>query len=324
VRGKKTSKPCSIVITNYNGKELLRECLPSVVEAARRHDAGDEIIVVDDCSGDGSVRMLHREFPSVRVVANPVNLGFQKASNLGVLVARFDIVVLLNNDILVEPAAIDCLCSYFDRFQGVFAVSAKLLGWDGRTFLAGRRIAVFEEGHFRLKDVDGDERKPRLTLFATGGAAAFDREKFLELGGFDHIYYPLYWEDIDICYRAHKRGWLVIYAPDCVMYHKHRATIGKSLPQERLRLVTARNSYIFLYKNITDPVMLKQHAVWSLLFFVRDTLRGKFRFQRAFLMALCKLPRIIRRRRSAAAGNLFSDRAVISAISSGQIRQRRP
>lgn len=311
---KKSSQPCSIIITNYNGKQLLSECLPSVIEAALKHDRRDEIIVVDDRSTDGSREYVAEQFPSVRLHVNLANVGFQKATNIGAMLARFRIIVLLNNDVAVEPDSIARLCECFERHDSLFAASAKLFGWDRSTFLAGRRAAVFEEGHFRLRNVNGDESRDRLTLFATGGAAAFDREKFLALGGFDPIYHPLYWEDIDLCYRAHKRGWPVIYVPTAVMYHKHRATVAAATDPKRMRLITARNSYIFLYKNILDRNMLRQHLLFSLKFLLTDTLKGEFRFQRAFLMALPKLPRILRLRRAERRARLLPDKKVIEAI----------
>jgi len=312
--GKKSATRCSIIITNYNGRHLLNECLPSVLEAVKLRGEMDEVILVDDCSSDDSVRFVAEHFPSVRIQANLANIGFQRASNIGAMIARFPIIVLLNNDVAVEPDSITRLCDCFERNDNLFAASAKLFGWDRSSFLAGRRVAKFEQGHFRIQDVNGDESRQRLTLFATGGAAAFDREKFLELGGFDPIYHPLYWEDIDICYRAHKRGWPVVYVPDAVMYHKHRATITKTTDQKRLRLITARNSYIFLYKNILDKKMLRQHFLWTLWFFVKDTLGGKFRFQRAFLMTIPKLLKILKKRRAECRAHLLPDRAVIASI----------
>jgi len=311
---KKDAARCSIIITNYNGKHLLKECLPSVLAAVKRRGGRDEVILVDDRSTDGSLRFVAEHFPSVRIQANLANVGFQRASNIGAMIAHFPIIVLLNNDVAVEPDSITRLCHCFERYDNLFAASAKLFGWDRHSFLAGRRVAKFEQGHFRIQDVNGDESRQRLTLFATGGAAAFDREKFLELGGFDPIYYPLYWEDIDICYRAHKRGWPVVYAPDAVMYHKHRATITKTTDRKRMRLITARNSYIFLYKNILDKGMLRQHFLWTLWFFVRDTLSGKFRFQRAFLTTIPKLLRILKRRRGEGREHRLSDRLVIERV----------
>ncbi|MCD6328415.1 glycosyltransferase, partial [bacterium] len=134
--------PCSIVITNFNGKDLLDECLTSVVQAVSRHNPLDEIIVVDDSSQDESCDFISSHFPSVRLVANPVNVGFQRASNIGAFVAKFPIVVFLNNDVIVDADSISILCGYFDRYANLFAASAKLYGWDRESFLAGRRIAT--------------------------------------------------------------------------------------------------------------------------------------------------------------------------------------
>ncbi|MBN1591758.1 MAG: glycosyltransferase family 2 protein [Candidatus Coatesbacteria bacterium] len=320
---KRKRTPCSIIVTNYNGKHLLAECLQSVIEAAKQHDKRDEIIVVDDRSKDGSCAFIRKNFPSIELQANQTNVGFQRASNIGAMIAKHPIIVLLNNDVAVEPDSIAKLCECFDRYRDLFAASARLFGWDRDSYLAGRRVAIFEEGHFRLRDTGPDEKEERLTLFATGGAAAFDREKFLELGGFDNIFHPLYWEDIDTCYRAQKRGWPVIYAPDAVMYHKHQATVAEGEGRKRIRLITARNSYIFLYKNILDKSMLWEHILFSLKFFAADSLKGEFRFQRAFLLAMPRLIRILKRRSAEKKAHLIPDRELIASILGGDPAQSR-
>ena len=135
-----------------------------------------------------------------------------------------------------------------------------------------------------------------MTLFATGGAAAFRKSMYLQLQGFNAIYYPLYWEDIDLCYRALKRGWKVLYAPECIMYHKHQATIKTMYDTKQLSYITARNSYIFFWINITTLNILILHLFWSLTFFIRDIFKLKFRFHIAFCLALTKIFEIIKYR----------------------------
>lgn len=285
----------SVVITNYNGRALLERCLPSVEAAAKAYDGSTEIILVDDCSTDDSREYVYEHFPRVQVFKPGQNLGFQGASNFGFQRAKNPVVISLNNDIEVTPSSFSQLAAHFIA-PDLFAVSTKLLMWDRSTYLAGRRTGVFERGHFKLVDEEG-AAAVRPTLFATGGACAFDRGKLLALGGFDPLFHPLYWEDIDLCYRAQKRGWTVMYDPGIVLYHKHRATIETLVEPDRLRQITARNSYLFLWKNMTDPLDWAAHLLFAPLWLLRDLVKGRWRFPVGFAMALWRLPQVYSSRR---------------------------
>ncbi|MGQ9630808.1 MAG: glycosyltransferase family 2 protein [bacterium] len=308
----------SAIITNWNGRELLERCLPSVFVACERLE-DYEIIVVDDCSNDGSPEYIKSNFPSVKVISTPRNVGFQRASNLGAEEAKHDILIMLNNDIVLREDSLPPLLEHFYDKPNVFGVGAKLYQWDETTFLAGKRIGIFEAGHFKLQDVP-DAEGPSPTLFVTGGAAAFDRSKYLAIGGFDPIYHPLYWEDVDICYRAWKRGWSVLYEPRSVMYHKHRATISRQVKADRLRRITGRNSYIFLWKNITSRKMFRQHILFAPLFLLRDLLHLRFRFWASAFMALTRVGKVIPRRRREMREAIMSDEEVLKLIKMDRLR----
>ena len=298
----------SIVITNYNGKELLKKCIPSVLEAISYSGRDHEVILVDDASSDDSVNFVKKEFSYVKIIPLKENVGFQKASNEGVKQAKNEVVILLNNDILMEKDVIDKFLFHFEN-ESLFSVSAKLFLWDKKTYLAGKREGIFKNGHFFLKDVD--EKSLSYTLFSTGGAGAFRKSKFLELGGFDPIYYPLYWEDIDICYRAWKRGYYSLYDPEILMYHKHRATITKILTDRKLKIITARNSYIFLWKNITDEKLFLEHLIFCPLLLFKDLILGESRFIKAFFLALLKFSEILKKRNIEKKNVKLKDREVL-------------
>ncbi len=284
----------SVVVTNYNGRALLERCLPSIEAAAKSYTGRTEIILVDDCSTDASREYVYEFFPKVNVYKPNRNLGFQGASNFGFQRAKHSIVVSLNNDIEVSSECFTQFAAHFSDPEN-FSVSAKLLMWDRTTYLSGRRKGIFESGHLKLLDEEGDGTVTP-TLFSTGGACAFDREKLLALGGFDPVFHPLYWEDIDLCYRAWKRGWKVIYDPRIVLYHKHRATIEALVEPEKLREITARNSYLFLWKNLSDPAAIVSHLFYLPVWLVRDVVNRRWRFPIGFLMALMRLPQICKAR----------------------------
>ena len=310
-----SEKSISIVITNWNGVDLLEKCLPSVLVAAVNLGGNYEIIVVDDCSTDDSVQFIKTNFPQIRVISPPYNLGFQEASNYGVAESKGEIVVLLNNDIMLRPDSLPPLLDHFGS-DDVFSVSSKLFMWDEVTFLAGKRMGVFEKGFFKLVEVaDIEETSP--TLFTTGGAGAFHRKKFLDLHGFDRLYHPLYWEDVDLCYRAWKRGWRTLYEPKSVMYHKHQATITKQMKRLKISYITGRNSYLFLWRNITDSDLFRKHLSILPISLFRDMLRLKMRFPICFALALLRLSRMFYLRSRERNEAKLGDQEVLRIIEEG-------
>jgi len=303
-------KSCSFMVTNFNGEALLRQILPSVLEAIRCNGLG-EVVVVDDAGSDGSVEMLKRDFPTVRVLELKQNVGFQEASNRGVEFCKNRLVICLNNDMKVESDCCERLAAHFDD-PLVFSVSTRVLMWDKKTYLAGRRYPSFDKANFILNDEDAQSLSK--TLFATGGGCMLDRDKFLDMGGFDGLYLPLYWEDVDLSYRAWKRGYTVLYDPSVVFYHKHQATIAEMMDASAIRSVTARNSYLFLWKNITDRKLFVKHLASIVPSLTRNLLRGETRFPAAFMRALLRLPMLVGRRRLEKAESVVADIEIMNKL----------
>lgn len=187
----------SIIITNWNGRSLLEECLPSIYEAVNVDKSREyEVIIVDDCSKDSSVDYIKSNFSSFKVIIPEHNLGFQGATNFGVLNATGKIVILLNNDIKVRNDSFAPLLNPFHN-EDVFAVGGRLYQFDETNYLAGNYRALFKKGHFSIF-TEKESHDSCYIPFVCGGAGAFDREKFIALGGFDELFHPLYYEDIDI------------------------------------------------------------------------------------------------------------------------------
>jgi len=244
----------SIVIPNWNGRDLLARYLPSVVEAARRHHPASEVLVVDNASTDGSRELLRDCFPQVRVLALDRNLGFGGGSNAGFRAAAHDIVVLLNSDMRVEP---DFLAPLVEGFADpdVFAVSCQIFFSDPakKREETGLTQGWWEDGSLRVRHrIDPAITRRYPCFYGGGGSCAFDRRKFLELGGFDPLLAPFYLEDTDLGYLAWKRGWKVCYEPRSVVYHEHRGTIGKRFPEAYIQAVLKKNFLLFAWKNIHE------------------------------------------------------------------------
>jgi GT2 family glycosyltransferase len=98
-------------------------------------------------------------------------------------------------------------------------------------------------------------------FWAGGGSCAFDRRKYLEVGGLDTLYDPFYVEDVDLSYQAWKRGWKCLLAPASRVVHKHRATSSRKFTTSFVENITRRNLYLFLWKNVTDRSMLFDHVM---------------------------------------------------------------
>lgn len=169
----------SIVIPNWNGRDLLEKYLPSVVAAAERHP-GSEIIVVDNASEDGSAELLREHFPAVRVLPQERNLGFGGGSNAGFRAAGNDVVVLLNSDMRVDEGFLSPLVEPFAD-PNVFAVACQIFfsDPDKRREETGLTQATWSQGRLLVRHrIDDHVRSAFPCFYPGGGSSAFDRRKF--------------------------------------------------------------------------------------------------------------------------------------------------
>lgn len=265
----------SVIIPNFNGGKLLEKNLPKVLA-----EGVEEVIVVDDGSTDGSRDVLQK-FKEVKVFRNEKNLGFVNSINKGVVEAAGKVIVLLNNDVAPSKNFLKPVMPYFEN-QKIFAVTfaEPQFSWAKATFADG--FIVHSPGQ-RLS-------KPHISFWASGGSAAFSREKWQTLGGMDPLYHPFYWEDIDLSYRAAKRGWEIWWEPASVVHHAHGETISKYFSKSYIDYTSARNQFIFIWKNITSHNLIREH--YRELF--KRLLRGDQ--VKPFLGALIKMPKIIPKR----------------------------
>jgi GT2 family glycosyltransferase/glycosyltransferase involved in cell wall biosynthesis len=254
----------SIVIPNWNGRDLLAKYLPSVIVSIENHP-DSEVIVVDNGSTDGSVAFIEEFFPDVRVLPLKENLGFGGGSNAGFRAAHNDIVVLLNSDMRVER---DFLQPLLDGFtdEKVFSVSCQIFFSDPSKVRqeTGLTESWWQQGSLRVRHrVDEKIRDVYPCAYGGGGSTAFDREKFLELGGFEEILAPFYLEDTDLGYLAWKRGWKTMFQPASVVYHEHRGTIGKKFSDAYIQGVLKKNFLLFTWKNMHEWRRLLEHFFYA-------------------------------------------------------------
>ena len=281
------AKKISVVIPNYNGEDLLKKTLPQVIENC----PDCEIIVVDDASTDNSVSLLHN-YKKVKVIKLSKNLGFVGAVNTGVKSAGGEYVLLLNSDVSPRKNFLSPLISDISASPNIFAVGIKDVSHEkGKIFFKGRGGARFKKGfvnHFPLPTEKGE------TLWVSGGSGLFKKSEFLELGGFDNIYAPFYWEDIDLCYRARKKGFICLFEPDSVVDHFHEeGAIKKHNKDFYIKTISYKNQFICVWHNITDYQLLSQHLLWLPYHFINACAKKDWALFIGFFKASLQIPRLV-------------------------------
>jgi GT2 family glycosyltransferase len=293
----------SIVIPTWRGRHLLEAYLPSVIAAEdfyrSRHGAGTEVIVVEDAGGDDTIRWLKSEYGSrVLVLEHERNLGFCSACQTGFLRARYPIVLLLNNDVRLEA---DCIAPMIRHFKDpeVFAVTGKMLNQKGNVFCNGGKIGQFRRGmwtSYRNYDAlpSAGADFSFLSFAAIAAFSAYDREKFLKIGGFDSL--TAMYEDIEISYRAWKRGWLVKYEPRSVAYHDARQTMERRYRRRSLDMMSLRSRILMHWILLHDGGMFGMHLASIALRLLISWIWLDLAFYRAVFSGLKNIKVVLRKR----------------------------
>lgn len=309
----------SIVIPTFNGKELLKRFLPSVMAAVGAYPGESEVIIVDDCGTDGSDELIKEKFAGVRLIRLERNMGFAGACNAGFRACRNQIVILLNNDVLVDKNFIAPLVVHFENDEifgvrpGLRTLGVGVSGEDMERFSIGLE---FKRGFIELPMFKQSAKREPNNIFLLGGtSAAIDRMKLLELGGFDELFSPFYWEDADLSYRAWKRGWRIIYEPESLAYHQTHATIFKTHTQKYIEMIGERNRYIMVWKNIVDKKLLFNHYYWIPLRLLGLLFIGQWYKLSSLFLALKELGKIREKRKRERREAKKSDRQLFSFFS---------
>lgn len=231
----------SIVIVNYNTRQLLADCLASLVEA-ESPDGGVEIIVVDNASSDGSQAMVKELFPQIILIESNQNLGFSAANNRGTAVASGDMVLFLNSDTCVAPDALKKPVDYLDNHPEVGALTVKLVYPNGerdpdnhRGFPTPWNALCHFSGLNRLfpnrPQFNGyfqsfaDFSTTHAVPVIAGSYMLMPMALCRQLEGWDEVYF-FYGEDIDFCYRINQAGYKIIYYPEVEVIHYKGASSG--------------------------------------------------------------------------------------------------
>lgn len=275
----------SAVLPNYNGVDLLREYLPTVLDALKQWGGAFEILVVDDCSSDGSLEVLAREFSEVKVLVNEQNLGFSGTCNHGIAEARYPILLCINTDVRMEPDSVAPLLRHFENPE-VFAVTPNVLV-EREGVNQGVMTGIYRKGFVkgRFWPLGRTTSEVRENLYAVGACVAYRTEMLRELRGYAEMYAPYIFEDVDLSFRAWKRGWSSLYEPASTVHHYANGTIGRAKKRKR-RIIYFRNRFLFHWSNLTDPSCIAANAFYTAFRLLFSWLVLDFRIYPAFWGAL--------------------------------------
>ncbi|MDO8532147.1 MAG: glycosyltransferase [Dehalococcoidia bacterium] len=305
------NRTCAILVLNYNGRPLLEENIPGVVAAARYAGARHDVIVVDNASSDDSVAFVQAKFPDVKVMRMAQNRRLF-SYNDAVRACSHDYVILLNNDIRVQPDFIPPLLEGLND-PTVFATTPKVVSDNPAEACMEPCPGVFHRGLLGTGRT-GQPGGSGPTLMAHGGAAAYDREKFLLLGGYDITYWPEYYQDIALSYLAWMRGYKILFEPRSVVFHPGGATLNKMYSDGARRRIRERGAVIFILQNIADPGLLLQFFLWAPPRLLKAAATGDVHRLGAYWDAARRMPLIWRARRAAQRDRKLSDRAILAAL----------
>ena len=295
------NRTCCLMVLNYNGRQHLEDCFSTLLVAAAnsRHDC--RVVCVDNRSTEPDVQFLRERFPQVEVVVAARN-DFLFSLNAVVAARSEDIVVILNNDMRFHPDFVDPLIAHFED-PSLFAAASQLVNWDGSTPQNAARRGWTQNAWF-YKGWRAIGEGAAASLEAPGGASAYNRERFVELGGFDPLYRPGYYEDLDLSYRAWARGWGTIFEPTSIIYHKEGVTLDDVFGRGRISRVHFRNHVLFTLKNIGDWRFLAAFLLLLPVRALRPLVRGDTLPLRVILAAIARLPAaLLRRMARAGAGS---------------------
>jgi GT2 family glycosyltransferase len=293
-----------ILVLNYNGAQLLPQCLPSILAAAKRAPVPCRVTVVDNGSSDGSCEIVANRWPNIGLTREP-NCGLASFNHV---LARLDepVVLLLNNDVKLDSGAVGPLLQAFLTHDDALFSAPMCWTFDCRTY-EGMRTRVrmrfgIVQGMCRVPGFEKLVAREDLTA-AAGPVLAVDRSRFLALGGYDPIYFPGRIEDLDLGFRGWMAGYRGYYVPEAVAFHQGFGTFAPELGRRRCEHLARRNTFIFTWKN-TGGARLLAHFLWLPLRLGYALLRGNVAWAFGLLSALNRGHEILAARRALLAGQV--------------------
>lgn len=284
----------SVVILNWNGRNLLDMFLPAIIN----HTQSDEyrVVVADNGSTDDSISFMNNNYPEVQLIELDKNYGFAEGYNKALQQVDSEYVVLLNSDVETTPGWLQTLIAYMDNHPEVAAVQPKILSYKekhmfeyagasggfidrfGYPFCRGRILEIVEE--------DRGQHDSELPVFwATGACLCIRSKDFIEVGGLDGRFFA-HMEEIDLCWRLNARGRKVMCIPSSVVYHVGGASLSKDNPKKMY--LNFRNNLLTLFKNLPEKAFLPTFVIrfiFDVLAYFHLILKGEFKSAHAIIDA---------------------------------------
>ncbi len=280
----------SIITVNFNGSEDTLEMIESLTKISYPNF---EIIVVDNHSENDTPRIIKERFPSVTLYESNINMGFAGGNNLGIMRARGEYILLLNNDTIVDKGFLEPLVRKMQSDPKIGCVSAKLrfyydrsiIQFAGYTPIDHRSMRSFAIG-YREKD-KGQHDVDRITPYAHGAAMMVSMKVIKEIGIMSYIFF-LYYEEADWSYRIKNAGYTIWYVHNSLVYHKESVSVGK-LSASKVYYQN-RNRIVFMRRNVSGKDfrlgILYQLAVAIPKNAFKYLLKGKLTYFHAYLRAI--------------------------------------
>lgn len=253
----------AVVILNWNGKDMLKSYLPTLIRCSKLDDA--QIVVADNDSTDGSVEMMQHDFPDIRLIRLDRNYGFAKGYNLALRQVEAEYYILLNSDVKVTPDWLLPLVSYMDIHPDIAACQPKLLDLkrpDCFEYAGGAGGYMDKWGYMYCRgrvfdSIEKDEGQYDTiadVFWATGACLMVRSADYWAAGGLDDRFFA-HQEEIDLCWRLRSRNRRIVCIPESVVYHVGGATLNKSNPFKTF--LNFRNNLLMLYKNLPEDELEK-------------------------------------------------------------------
>ena len=259
----------STIFVNYNGREHLEYCLPSLLKTNYPKEKL-EVIVVDNSSQDDSVEFIQQKYPQIKIVVS-TNEGYGTGINKGFQVSRGDYLAILNLDIKFHPDWLIHLLTPFRQEKNVGITGPLLLEFDFKRIPQEIKIPCFSKFGYpyshTIPHLAGGQAHPTgpiETIWVPGAAMLIKRKLFKKINGFDPIYF-LYYEDFDFCFRARMAGYKILLAPKSAIYHKESALIDPVYTPTEKVFLTAQNSIITILKNYSLSSLILYLPLFCLL-----------------------------------------------------------
>lgn len=258
----------SVVIVNWNTRELLHACLASLHKALENPNF--EVLVVDNASSDGSADMVESEFPRAKLIRLPENVGFSRGNNVALRQARGEFLLLLNSDTEVIGDALERMIAEMERNPQVGALGAQLLNPDKTVQLSCRKFPSYRTALFHRKSIltrlfPRNKYSSQYLMTGTGhgatmevdwviGACLMTRRTVIDQVGLLDEEFFMYAEDVDWCYRMRRAGWKVVYLPEAKVMHHYEKSASK-VPY-RMNIERHRSMWRFYQKHYSRGIPL--------------------------------------------------------------------